>query len=255
MRPIEYDGRELENALKRLKIATMEQLKEILGTKANVTATRKLKELGSVTSYSDNGKYYALESTPQFDEQGLWSWEGVWFSIYGTLKATAEAFVDSSMEGYHVSELDQVLHVSTKKPLIQLVREQRLSREEVSGRYVYLSAKPGSMSSQLRMRRVLESDLILAQGIKGIGVAPDEVRDALAFVYSQLDEKQRRLYAGFESLRWGRGGDRRIARLLGIDVHTVARGRRELVDRDVELEGTRREGAGRPSKKNPRDNG
>ena len=255
MRPTQYDSRTVKKALRRLKIATMEQVKEVLSTNANMTVIRKLRELGYITSYSHNGKYYTSKDTPEFDEQGLWSWEGVWFSVHGTLKATASALVQESTAGYYVSEIDQVLHVSTKRPLIELVGEQKLGREMVSGRYVYLSGNSKSMHKQLRMRRMLETDLILAHGLRGVGVVSDQLKEAMMLVYGQLDEKQRRVYAGFESLRWGRGGDRRVARLLGIDSHTVARGRRELVNMDVELEGTRRKGAGRPSKKNDRSDG
>lgn len=80
---------------------------------------------------------------------------------------------------------------------------------------------------------------------------PDELRAAIVLFFSLLDEKQRRLYAGLEALKTGRGGDGRIAELLGLDDGTVARGRRELLAQDVEVERIRRTGAGRkPVEKN-----
>ena len=49
------------------------------------------------------------------------------------------------------------------------------------------------------------------------------------------------------------GGDRRIARLLGIDPSTVASGRRQLIERDVEVDRVRRTGGGRrPTEKKHR---
>ena len=60
-----------------------------------------------------------------------------------------------------------------------------------------------------------------------------------------LDEKQRRLYAGLESLKLGYGGDQQIARFIGMDPHTVAKGRRELIAQDVELDSVRKAGGGR----------
>jgi hypothetical protein len=75
----------------------------------------------------------------------------------------------------------------------------------------------------------------------------DELKAAIILFFSLLDEKQRRLYAGLESLKLGHGGDRRMSVLLGLGVGAVARGRRELVERDVEVERTRKEGAGRKS--------
>ena len=78
-------------------------------------------------------------------------------------------------------------------------------------------------------------------------IMPDELRAAIILFFSMLDEKLRRLYAGLEALKTGRGGDARIAELLGLDITTVARGRRELLDQDVEIERVRRSGAGRQS--------
>jgi hypothetical protein len=48
------------------------------------------------------------------------------------------------------------------------------------------------------------------------------------FFLSTLDERQRRLYVGLESQKLGRGGDRRLALITGLDVNTIAKGRREL---------------------------
>ena len=73
---------------------------------------------------------------------------------------------------------------------------------------------------------------------------------------SRLDEQQRRWYAAVESAEVGHGGDRTLARITGLDVDTIRRGRRELAD---SLEGrpadrVRLPGGGRPAveKKVPR---
>lgn len=47
---------------------------------------------------------------------------------------------------------------------------------------------------------------------------------------SRLDEQQRRFYAAVESLRLGHGGDVQVARITGLDVKTIRRGRQELDD-------------------------
>lgn len=48
------------------------------------------------------------------------------------------------------------------------------------------------------------------------------------FFLSTLDEHQRRLYVGLESDKLGHGGDRRLATITGVNVDTIAKGRREL---------------------------
>jgi len=62
---------------------------------------------------------------------------------------------------------------------------------------------------------------------------------------STLNEKQRRLYAGFESLKVGYGGDKQIAELFDIDQRTVARGKRELLGGEVDVDINRKKGGGR----------
>ena len=85
-------------------------------------------------------------------------------------------------------------------------------------------------------------------------VSPDELKAAILLFYSLLDEQQRRLYAGLESIKMGHGGDAMIADFLGLDAHTVARGRQQLLDRDVMVGRTRQSGGGRKrtEKKRPK---
>jgi hypothetical protein len=69
-----------------------------------------------------------------------------------------------------------------------------------------------------------------------------------------LDEQQRRLYAGLESLQLGHGGDEQMAQSLGLDAETVSRGRRELLRGEVQRERVRRAGGGRPRAEKKRRN-
>jgi hypothetical protein len=80
------------------------------------------------------------------------------------------------------------------------------------------------------------------------------LKAAIVLFFSLLDEKQRRWYAGLESLKLGYGGDQRIAGFIGMDPHTVAKGRRELLEQDLHRERIRKAGAGRKrvEKKRPK---
>jgi len=49
------------------------------------------------------------------------------------------------------------------------------------------------------------------------------MKAAIILFYSLLDEQQRRLYAGLESMKLGHGGDSVLAEVLGLDPHTLAR--------------------------------
>lgn len=253
MRPTEYPADPIVALLHERKIATLPDLMGALGTDARRTVFRKLKGLRYRTSYSHRGSYYTLDDIVQFDELGLWAYENVWFSIHGTLLSTAQATVEGAELGYFVEELDNVLHVGTKDPLRKLVQDARLSREEVAGRFLYCAAAATRRRQQLVCRRAFLAEPGVLGALPDAVVMPEGLRAAIVLFFSLLDEKQRRLYAGLEALKTGRGGDARIAGLLGLDPGTVARGRRELLDRDVQIERVRRAGAGRKAveKKRP----
>ena len=103
----------------------------------------------------------------------------------------------------------------------------------------------GAKADQLATRQREASDQVLGIA-RGKGVeATDEAKAAIILFMSTLDEKQRRQYAGLESMLIGRGGDRRLAEMTGLDVHTIAKGRKELEQHDLDLERVRRPGAGR----------
>jgi hypothetical protein len=78
------------------------------------------------SSYSHRGSYYTLDENAHFDENGLWSFGSIWFSRQGTLLNTAEANVEKSTSGYFAEELEHLLHVATKEPLLRLVQQERI---------------------------------------------------------------------------------------------------------------------------------
>ena len=62
------------------------------------------------------------------------------------------------------------------------------------------------------------------------------IQEQMRAFYRSLSEKDRRRYAAVEAQKIGYGGGSYIARVLGSDRHTVARGVQELTDRDALLE-------------------
>jgi hypothetical protein len=241
MRPTVFSAVPLRQFLRRNRIATLPQLKRLLGTEADITVFRKLRELSYRTSYSHRGSFYTLAEIADFDERGLWSFGGVCFSRHGTLLATAEAFVTQAPAGYFAFELENILHVPVKEPLLRLVEQDRIARQTVSGLYLYCASNPHTRQRQLRARQeLLERAATVADSSTDVS---DELRAAIVLFASVLDERQRRLYAGLESLQLG--GDRKIAELLHLDPHTVAKGRRQLLAQDVEADRVRAVGGGR----------
>lgn len=237
----------LRQFFEKHKIATLDQLRAALGDPARCTVFRKLGDLQYLSSYSHRGKYYTLKSIARFNSQGLWNFDSVWFSRFGNLLQTAEAFVQQSEAGYSAAELKEILQVKTKHALAQLVRDNRLQREVFDSIFVYLSVEEPVASHQRKAREDFLQHSPAALIVANPDLATEEAKALLILFCSMLDERQRRLYAGLESLKLGHGGDAYIASLLGLDSHTVARGRKELMSADLaSSDRVRAKGAGRP---------
>jgi hypothetical protein len=239
MKKVKFHSSTILQYLKVNKIATLDVLKNVIGTMVSMTVFRKLKELHYLSSCSHRGKYYTLESIADFDKAGLWRTGTVLFSKFGTLLDTVEHFVCQSKDGYTSIELREILSLEVKEQLMQLWVETKLSREIFDGLYVYTSADSSQKKQQLLFRKQKMSRDVSSSAFE------QEIKAAIILFYSILDEKQRRLYVGLESIKQGRGGDAIIARLLDVDVHTVAKGRTQLLESDVEKGRVRRIGAGR----------
>jgi len=217
-------------------VATMSEMQTFLGTPVSKTVLRKLKQLSYRSSYSHGGGYYTLEKIARFDPRGLWSYNEVRFSNRGTLMSTLQHFANESHRGYFADELQQLLGVSVKESLLRLVTKGQVSREKVANRYLYCSTQSAIRKQQLMSRNLMD---LAEQELS------DESKAAIIIFLSMLDEKQRRLYAGVEALKYGLGGDQWIAALLGMHPQTVARGRRELLTGEVEVDRARKVGGGR----------
>ena len=245
MRTQTYDTHKLRTLLRHRKIATMDELKDALGTKSDITVSRKLNELMYHSSYSHRGSYYTLDEVVDFDEHGLWQCRWIYFSQHGTLVATTEAFVNQSEAGYFVDELLAILHVDPKDALRNLVQQDRVWREKVAGRYLYCSRNRVTRKEQLASRKVKQQEMNIQRGRLDKDLTPDKLRALIVLFFSLLDEQTRRLYAGIESLKWGEHGDSKVAEFLEIDVKTVARGRKQLLDQDIDRDRIRKPGGGR----------
>lgn len=253
MRPPSFSSETIADFLRRETVATLPQLSAALGNASVSTVARKLKSLGYISSYSHRRSFYALRESARFDSLGLWSHRQIRFSAHGTLRATAQALVDSSQLGFRPAELDDLLGVRTIDTLALLVRKGQLARVRYRGRSLYCSADPVRQQRQVDARRIQRADPTTFPAPPDPARTNSALAAAIALFCSVLDEKQRRLFAGLASLLCGRGGDRRSAALLGLHRKTVAKGRRQLATGDVEPERVRKPGGGRKSlqKKTP----
>ncbi|MFZ3045266.1 MAG: hypothetical protein WA151_05080 [Desulfatirhabdiaceae bacterium] len=226
------------------KVLTIDVIKKILETSSRMTIFRRLKEEGYYSSYSHCGKYYTLCSIPQFDRNWLWNYAGVHFSRYGSLMETIPVFVKKSEAGCFASDLEKLLHVFVHNALGKLCLSGQLIRKQIGEQYLYLS--PVLAESQIIAREKSLTHEIAQSDHLVKGMPPTQPDEPLKTLLSVFDEKQKRLFLGFESFMFGHGGDVRMATAAGVNVKTVARGRKELLSKEIDLGRVRHQGAGRP---------
>jgi len=224
---------------------TVVQLPEIhkaLGPVSHGTVCRKLAQTDVQSSYSHRGRYYTLKELANFDANGIWTYGDIRFSKHGPLTTTLIALVDQSEAGLYARDLQQMVKLDVLSSLSRLVHAGRIARTKIAERYLYVSKNRSRRRIQLR-HRTMPSEVL--------SPAFECAREEWLEV---LDERQRRLYAGLESLRTGIGGDQKVATQLGMARATVAKGRKQLLSGEFEKDRVRKPGGGRkPVEKKLRD--
>ncbi len=150
-----------ENALRSFfqkhRIAQISELFRLLETRSRMSVFRRLKAIGYRSSFTHAGRYYTLANVPRFDQWGLWFHRDVGFSCAGTLKATVVELVEGSATGMTPKELLALVKLPLANTLYNTLHELRhgvrISRQELAGRHIYLSADPGRANEQLLKRR------------------------------------------------------------------------------------------------------
>ena len=245
MKKERYHSKELKRFIVKNKMATMVEMKAAMGTTVDATIFRKLRQLCYLRSYSHRGKYYTLPEIARFNEQGLWLHRGVHFSKQGSLLNTLEHHVNHCVAGYFEYELESLLHVVVRVAVLKLLSDNKIYRKKVAGRYLYCSSRMKKRKRQCSERKKQQAIADSALEPMSSEVLFQEGKTLVELFVSLLDEKQRRLYAGLESIKLGHGGDKKIAHLFGLDMHTVAKGRQELWGGKIETDRVRRVGGGR----------
>ncbi len=142
----------LRRLFRRRQVADLDDLFEALDTRSRMSVFRRLRDVGYLSSYSHRGRYYTLADIPDFDEDGLWRYQAIGFSRFGTIKETITRRVEGAEAGSTHSELEALLQVKVHDSLLELVQAERIGRERVGGAYVYISADPDRRAQQLALR-------------------------------------------------------------------------------------------------------
>lgn len=174
---------QLTRLFRRCPVMDMAEIGARAGGRSVRSLYRDLSKLGYLSSFTHAGRYYTLAGVPDFDEDGLWFHHGIGFSRAGTLKETAAVMVEAAEAGCTHPELEARLRVRVHNTLLGLVREQRLGRERLSSRYVYVSADAARRAEQIEGRRAL-----LAGEVNVVAALPAEMVIAVLVEALQASE-------------------------------------------------------------------
>ena len=133
------------------KIATIVLLATWLSCSVS-TARRRLKQWGACTSYNHNGRYYTLPEIAEFDDNGLWKYQGVFFSKHGNLKQTLVYLVTHSVQGLSGSDLGELLGLQPRSFLSHFRGDPALYREKLMGLWIWFAADPKVCEKQKQAR-------------------------------------------------------------------------------------------------------
>lgn len=148
----------LEKLFLRRLVMDILTIQKLCKGRSKRSLLRDMAKLGYLSSYSHAGKFYTLRTIPNFDQHGLWHYEGISFSKYGTLKSTIRILVSESSAGLTHKELRNLLHVRVQNTLNDLLSNHAITREVVENLYLYLNSDQRLASTQVKHRRKQSKD-------------------------------------------------------------------------------------------------
>lgn len=166
----------IENQFIEKKVLTLRDLSQYFNVSVR-TVQRMISPLDTIRSYDHNGRYFSLEKLAGFNSMGIWEYNNIHFSRFGTLKNTLVAIVNNSSHGMDASQIKDVLGMDTRSFLFQYKNVSGIKREKVGSHYVYFSSEPEQFSKQLSNRK---------QGLVSLAQAPLEGTAAISVLVETI---------------------------------------------------------------------
>ncbi len=145
----------IRKLLQSKKVMSLKQIRHEIPDRPRSSLFRDLKKVELLTSYSHTGQHHALKSMVKFNPNGLWFYEQISFSKYGTLKNTLVKIISNSPAGMIHKELKILLRIQVQNSLTHLIQTNLLQRRLLSEQvFVYLS--PDGSQAQAQWQKRLE---------------------------------------------------------------------------------------------------
>ena len=143
----------IRKLLQSKKVMSLKQIRHEIPDRPRSSLFRDLKKVELLTSYSHAGQHHALKSMVRFNPNGLWFYEKISFSKYGTLKNTLIQITSNSPTGMTHKELKTLLRIQVQNPLTHLIKTHLLQRRSLADQvFVYLANDDSVAQAQWQKR-------------------------------------------------------------------------------------------------------
>jgi hypothetical protein len=109
---------------------------------------RDLAKLECISSFTDNRRFYTLPEIPSYDGFGLWRYNSVGFSKYGTAKETVRVLIGGSSSGMTYADLEEILGIRLYTTLQTLSVEKNIISETDGNRKLFFSGDKKNYQKQ-----------------------------------------------------------------------------------------------------------
>ena len=117
-----------------------------------------------------------MESTPEFDANGLWQFKGMFFSRFGNLPETFVQLVESSQAGLTASQAGDLIGLRPSSFLWSLRNHPALKREKHQGLYVYFSSISVRYNAQKQQRNMMQNAGRLPTPIEAVAILVEKIK-------------------------------------------------------------------------------
>ena len=163
--PAKRSAQMVVDLLEKEAVVEFDSISKALGGPSVQTVFRYLKAVPYRCSYSHRGRFYALHKLERYDRFGLWSHQGIHFSIDGSLKRTVKRMVHEVPSGATHNELQSRLRIRVHNTLLHLTKSADISRTELAGHFVYFHPDPEIREVQLAQRQEMLADQALCNEV------------------------------------------------------------------------------------------
>ncbi len=111
-----------------------------------------MQKWGILVSYNKNSSYYTTPDIPKFNQYGIWSFKGVYFSRNGNLSKTLKYIIDNSSSGLTANEISEIIAIPAYRFLSHFKDKVDFTKEKQNGIYVYFSSHRETYKSQRQGR-------------------------------------------------------------------------------------------------------